>query len=62
MKTDYPRIERAQHRIEIPHVSNGRPGYKWGQGWIVRYSVHRVSTAMRYREALDLLREEKAKA
>lgn len=59
MKTDYPRIERAPHQIEIPHVLNGRPGYKWVEGWIVRYSLHRVSTPMRYQEALDLLIEEK---
>lgn len=62
MKTEFPRIERAQYGIELAHTYKGRPHYRWVQGWIVRYSLHRVSTAMRYREALELLREEKAKA
>ncbi len=61
MKTDYPRIERAEHSIEIPSTRNGRPGYRFVQGWIVRYSMHRSSLAMRYREAQGLLREERAK-
>lgn len=62
MKTEYPRIERAQHKIEIPSNRNGKPGYRFVQGWIVRYSVHRASLPMQYREAQGLLIEERAKA
>ena len=32
MKTDYPRIERAEHGIEIPSPRNGKPGYRFVQG------------------------------
>lgn len=61
MKTDCPRIERAEHSIEVPSPRNGKPGYRFVQGWVVRYSLHRASIPMRYREAQELLREERAK-
>lgn len=57
----YPRIERAGFDIEIPHVRNGRPGYKWVTGWVVRFSESRVSLAMAHRAALDYLAELKTK-
>jgi len=50
----YPRMEKYCD-IEIPYCRNGRPGYKWVQGWIIRYSESRISTPVRYHEALDML-------
>ena len=52
MKTEtFPRIERAE-MIEVGAPRKGRPGYRWVQGWHVRYSDNRATMAMRRAEAL----------
>lgn len=56
MAQEFPKIERGCN-IEVPHCRNGRPGYRWVQGWVVRYSKDRVSLPMRLNEARDYLRE-----
>lgn len=57
----YPIIERAGFDIEIPHVRNGRPGYKWVTGWVVRFSESHVSLAMAYLVAIGYLAKLKTK-
>lgn len=52
----YPHIERGPD-IEVGAPRNGRPGYRWVGGWVVRYSPSRVSTPMRLREARELLHQ-----
>lgn len=54
MKT-YPYMQRAAHSIEVPHVRNGRPGYRWAPGWEVVYSATRISAVTTYRDAQYLL-------
>lgn len=51
---EYPRLERGP-LIEIPKLVNGRPSYKWVQGWIVKYSEMRESTPEKYNDAKQLL-------
>lgn len=46
----FPKLEKGE-RIEIPAPRNGRPGYRWVQGWIVCYAEHRTSIPMRHKEA-----------
>jgi hypothetical protein len=52
----YPMIERGPD-IEVPRPRNGRPGYTWVPGWIVRYSETRVSIPVRLNEARQMLRD-----
>lgn len=59
MNEKYPRLERGP-KIEVPRLCNGRPGYKWVEGWIVKYSETRESVPCTYHEARDLLKEAKA--
>lgn len=54
MSAKFPILERGC-RIEIPAPRNGRPGYRWVEGWTVRYSETRVSLPMRRNEALEEL-------
>lgn len=49
-------IERGD-LIEIGAPRNGRPGYRWVQGWRIRYSPSRVSQSMRRTEAVSFLRQ-----
>ncbi len=56
MESRYPWIERSC-MIEIPAPRRGRPGYRWVQGWIVRYSPDRTSMPMRRYEAINAMRE-----
>lgn len=61
MKNDpclYPRMVR-DCQIEIPCIRDGRPGYKWVQGWTVEYSQHHRTIPMRYKEARLVLKEAK---
>lgn len=60
METTYPRAERAC-AIEVPRVTRGRPGYRWVQGWRIRYSETRVSEPMRRSEAAQMLRDWRAR-
>ena len=53
-----PFISRATCDIEVPSPRNGRPGYRWVQGWVVNYAPGRISLPMRRAEALNVLREE----
>ena len=46
----FPKLEKDV-QIEVPAPRNGRPGYRWAQGWIVRYAEHRTSMPMRLMEA-----------
>jgi hypothetical protein len=47
--------------IEVPTTRNGRPRYRWVQGWFIDYGHGRVSTLMRLAEARAVLREAKGK-
>lgn len=53
-----PFVSRATCDIEVGAPRNGRPGYRWVQGWQVNYAPGRVSTPMRRADAFALLREE----
>jgi hypothetical protein len=48
---------RATCNVEVGAPRNGRPGYRWVQGWIVRYGPNRESSPMRRRDAIVALRE-----
>lgn len=61
MSEKFPILERACD-LEIPCPKNGRPGYRWVQGWIVRYSETRASLPMRRNEALGELARAKREA
>lgn len=52
-----PTLERGPN-IEIGAPRNGRPGYRWVQGWIVRWGPSHTTAPMRLNEARDLLRAE----
>ena len=56
-----PFVSRATCNIEVGAPRNGRPGYRWVQGWQVNYAPGRVSIPMRRSEAYALLREELAR-
>lgn len=55
----FPRLERGCS-IEVPAPRDGRPGYRWVQGWCVVYSATRRSMETTYADAVGLL--EKARA
>lgn len=55
----YPRLERAPFQIEVGAPRRGRPGYRWVQGWIVKFNPQLESTAMRRNEALSVYQEAK---
>lgn len=60
VKTIYPRIVRAECRVEVPaRDRKGRPYYRWVGGWVVQYQEGRESLPMRYREAQATLRQAK---
>ena len=52
---NYP-IERGP-LIEVGRPRNGRPGYAWVQGWVVRYSATCTSIPLRYNDARNLAKE-----
>lgn len=60
-KNTYPRLERGP-MIEVPSPRNGRPGYRWVDGWIVRFSESRTSTPVTLKEAREWLQAAKGNA
>lgn len=55
-KPTYPILERGPD-IEVPRPRNGRPGYAWVSGWVVRYSETRTSAPTTLKDARHLMRE-----
>lgn len=53
----YPMLQRAPFDIEVPCVRNGKPGYRWAQGWNVIYHSKRVSAVGTYADTLRLLQQ-----
>lgn len=53
----YPALVRGP-RIEVGCVRRGRPGYRWVQGWVVKFGPDRESIPVCLQEALYLLSEE----
>lgn len=53
--TPWPTLERADCQIEVPYCRNGRPGYRWVQGWIVRYGKDYTSIPTTLADARALL-------
>ena len=47
-----------RERIEVPHVRNGRPGYRWTEGYyVVDHLRGTIHTPVRRNEAFDLARQ-----
>lgn len=59
---EYPYMVRSTSPVEVGSPRNGRPGYRWVQGWIVVFSDTRTSQPERYRDAQDTLRWAKEQA
>ncbi len=57
MNQTFPYMMRAACNVEVGAPRNGRPGYRWVQGWVVRYGPDRESVPMRRRDAVAALRE-----
>lgn len=56
MNPTYPYMMRATCNIEVGAPRNGRPGYRWVQGWVVRYGPDRESIPLRRADAVNELR------
>ncbi len=62
VKATKPQWMRKGARIEVPHCRNGRPGYRWVQGWQVwNPETGFFSTEERFSSALSAVADMKQK-